>query len=98
LGYVTFIDKNQFMAVRSKHQIMQITPEEVLKNLRTARGTKQTDLAAQLSKPQSFVSKYESLERRLSFEEVEMVCQALDIKLIDFIKQLEQTRNQEPPQ
>lgn len=87
--------KNQFMAVRSKHQITHTTPEDVLKNIRTARGIKQADLAAQLSKPQSFVSKYESLERRLSFEEVEMVCQALDFKLLDFIKQLEQARTQE---
>jgi transcriptional regulator with XRE-family HTH domain len=98
LGYVPFVGKNQFMAVRSKHQMTHTTPEDVLKNIRTARGIKQTDLAVKIAKPQSFVSKYESLERRLSFEEVEMVCQALDIKLIDFIKQLEQTRNQEQNQ
>jgi transcriptional regulator with XRE-family HTH domain len=95
---VSFVGKNQFMAVRSKHQITHTTPEQVLKNIRTAQGIKQTDLAAQLSKPQSFISKYESLERRLSFEEVEIVCQALNIELVDFIKQLEHARNQEQNQ
>ncbi len=90
--------KNQFMAVRSKHQITHTTPEDVLRNIRVARGIKQADLAAQLSKPQSFVSKYESLERRLGFEEVEIVCQALNIELIDFIAQLEKARTQEQNQ
>ena len=83
------------MAVRLKHQIQHITPEDVLKNLRTTRGLKQTDLARALSKPQSFISKYESLERRLSFEEVEAVCLALNTNLVDFIALLHEARNQE---
>lgn len=83
------------MAVRLKHQIQYITPEGVLKNLRLTLGLKQTDLAQALFKPQSFISKYESLERRLSFEEVEAVCLALNTSLIDFIALLEKTRDQE---
>ncbi|MBL4909357.1 MAG: helix-turn-helix transcriptional regulator [Alteromonadaceae bacterium] len=45
-----------------------------LKNMRCFAGLSQQELADRLSKPQSFVSKYESGERQLKFLELELVC------------------------
>lgn len=39
-------------------------------------GLTQSELAGMLGKPQSYVNKYESGERRLDLPEVEEVCQA----------------------
>lgn len=50
---------------------------EVLKELRVSAGLTQAQLAEELSKPQSYVSKYESGERRLDFIEVLEVSDAL---------------------
>lgn len=56
-----------------------------LRNARTDAGFTQTDLASALSKPQSYVSKYESGERRLDLVEVENVCRVLKIPLAALI-------------
>ncbi len=48
----------------------------------------QSQLAAKLSRPQSFVSKYERGERRLDVVEFEQVAQALGIEPIRFLKRL----------
>jgi transcriptional regulator with XRE-family HTH domain len=71
------------------------TPESVLRQIRQTKDVRQTELAARLGKPQSFVSKYESLERRLSFEEVEEVCKNLGVTLLEFISQLETERQKQ---
>jgi transcriptional regulator with XRE-family HTH domain len=70
------------------------TPEMVLRTIRLEQGIRQADLADILSRPQSFVSKYESLERRLSFEEVEAVCAALNIDLFRFVERLRRARQE----
>lgn len=46
---------------------------------RLAGGFTQQEVASRLGKPQSFVSKYESGERRLDVVEFILVCTALDI-------------------
>lgn len=48
-----------------------------LVELREAKGLKQTDIAFQLGKPQSFVSKYERGERRLDIVELIAVAKIL---------------------
>lgn len=53
---------------------------EVLKRLRVEAGVTQIDMANRLDKPQSYVSKYESGERKLDFVEVMEICEALGIK------------------
>ena len=63
---------------------------ELLRNLREATGLRQVDLAQRLKRPQSFVSKYESGEKTLDFLEVRDVCRALDLSLIDFVRQFEE--------
>lgn len=65
-----------------KHDRYAINEEHLRKLLRQARkkrGLTQTALAAVLRKPQSFVSKYESGERLLSFVETIDVCRALNL-------------------
>ena len=47
------------------------------------------DMAQALHMPQSFVSKYESGERRLDPLELRAVCEAADITLAEFAKRLE---------
>ena len=42
-----------------------------------------------MRQPQSYVSKYESGERRLDLLELRQVCNALDISLEAFIRRLE---------
>jgi len=63
---------------------------ELLRKLREATGLRQVDLAERLKRPQSFVSKYESGEKTLDFLEVREVCRALDLSLVDFVRQFEE--------
>lgn len=62
---------------------------DLIKELRTKSGMTQADLAKELALPQSFVSKYETGERRLDLVEIRAVCQALDTSLLSFVKQFE---------
>jgi len=52
-------------------------------------GTTQVQLAEAMRMPQSFVSKYESGERRLDLLEIRDVCNALGISLVDFARRFE---------
>lgn len=58
----------------------------LLKQLRIQAGLTQTQVARKVDEPQSYVSKYESGEQRLDLNEVHMICTAIDISLIDFIR------------
>jgi transcriptional regulator with XRE-family HTH domain len=62
----------------------------LLRLVRHESGLRQVDVAAKLNVPQSFVSNYESGERRLDILELRDVCDALSITLPEFIKRLEQ--------
>jgi transcriptional regulator with XRE-family HTH domain len=55
---------------------------------REAAGLTQAQLAAKLSKPQSFVSKYERGERRLDVIEYVEVAEALGIDPVRFIRKI----------
>ena len=50
-----------------------------LVELREAKGLTQTDIALQLGKPQSYVSKYERGERRLDIVELIAVAKVLGV-------------------
>ncbi len=58
---------------------------ELLKKIRKDAGYTQVQLAEKLNKPQSFVSKYESGERRLDLVELNNLCLLLKIPLVDFV-------------
>lgn len=57
----------------------------LLRQVRLDAGLRQTDVAKKLGKPQSFVSNYESGERRLDLLELQAVCEVVGIKVEDFV-------------
>lgn len=59
-----------------------------LKQARIANGLRQSDVAEALNKPQSYVAKIESGERRLEFVEALNYCDALGIDPITIIRLL----------
>jgi transcriptional regulator with XRE-family HTH domain len=61
----------------------------LLRALREEKGFHQTDVAAALGHPQSFVSKYESGARRLDLLELKDVCDAVGVELKDFVSRFE---------
>jgi len=68
--------------------------QEVLASLllkvRRELGLRQIDVARLLGEPQSFVSKYESGERRLDLPELEQICKAMGVALSAFIRRYEE--------
>ncbi|UJX43166.1 helix-turn-helix transcriptional regulator [Desulfovibrio sp. JY] len=61
----------------------------LLLSLRKEAGLRQTELAARLGYPQSYVSKYESGQRRIDMIELEAICHALGITLREFVERFE---------
>ena len=61
---------------------------ELLRAERTLRRLSQEDLAAQLDRPQSFVSKYERGERRLDVAELLKILEVLDCEPSAFLRRL----------
>ncbi len=64
----------------------QKTFREAIKEIRNNRNLKQIKLAKKLKKPQSFVSKYETGERKLDFVEISEICKACDVSMEEFVK------------
>jgi transcriptional regulator with XRE-family HTH domain len=62
----------------------------LLRKVRRELGLRQVDVARLLGEPQSFVSKYESGERRLDLPELEQICKAMGVALSDFIRRYEE--------
>lgn len=67
---------------------------DLLRRLRLESGLTQVDLAKRLGEPQSYVSKYESGERRLDFLEIRHLCEHLKITVSDFSERLEAIINE----
>ncbi|MGH7110836.1 MAG: helix-turn-helix domain-containing protein [Stellaceae bacterium] len=67
-------------------------------SVRNDTGFTQQQLAEQIGKPQSFVSKYERGERRLDLIEFLAIAEALDIDPCQFIRDLQaDTRKKSRP-
>ena len=62
---------------------------EMLNQLRSSSGIRQIDLANKLDVHQSFVSKYESGERRLDLIELRRICNVLETNVVDFVTEFE---------
>jgi transcriptional regulator with XRE-family HTH domain len=60
--------------------------QSVLRDVRNEASLTQTELAVLLDRPQSYVSKYESGERRLDLPEIELICRAVGIELAKFVE------------
>lgn len=54
--------------------------QDVLVQCRDEQGLTQVQLAKKLAKPQSFISKYETGERKLTVGDFVAVCQALGVE------------------
>lgn len=66
----------------------------LLKRIRQEKGIRQVELADRLDVPQSFVSKYESGDRRLDILELRNVCEAIGMPFEEFIRELEKNLNE----
>ena len=68
--------------------------QQLLKRIRQDREIRQVELAERLSVPQSFISKYESGDRRLDILELRQICNIVGISLEEFIRKLEDSLNE----
>jgi ribosome-binding protein aMBF1 (putative translation factor) len=68
--------------------------QELLRQIRVDAELKQADLAERLGQAQSFVSKYESGERRLDLLELREICEAVGISLATFVRRFERSINE----
>lgn len=64
----------------------------LLRDARQEQHLSQAEVARKLRRPQSFVSKYETGERRLDLVELQQVCDAIGIKLATFVRRFETRR------
>lgn len=61
-----------------------------LRAKREGKGLTQCQLAKILNVQQTYVSKIETCERRLDILELMNICEALDISLIDFVREIDE--------
>lgn len=73
------------ITTQSNQEVLQF----LLRQIRLEANLRQIDLAQQLRQPQSFVSKYESGERRLDILELRKICEITGISLNEFAQRLE---------
>jgi transcriptional regulator with XRE-family HTH domain len=90
LGYSSNSSITAWMP-KSIYSAEQQKLQELLRQIREDAGVTQTELAAKLDRPQSFVSKYESGERRLDILELREVCKTLKLTFLDFVRRLERS-------
>jgi transcriptional regulator with XRE-family HTH domain len=60
--------------------------QNLLKAVREEANLTQVEVARRLGTPQSFVSKYESGERRLELPEIAAICESLEVPLVEFVR------------
>lgn len=62
---------------------------KLFKKIRLSKNITQLQLAELLDRPQSFVSKYESGERKIELSEFFLICYALDEPPSELIKEIQ---------
>lgn len=70
------------MSVSPRYKLFQ----KALLDARLGKGLTQSEVAARLRKPQSYVSKYESGERRLDVIEFLEVCEVMSVNPDSILK------------
>lgn len=73
------VRKSQSWHVKSIHDPHYIETIARLRAIREHQGISQSELAKRLGKPQSFVSKIETYERRMDLIEALEICRALGV-------------------
>lgn len=63
--------------------------QKALADVRLEKGLTQSEVASRLRKPQSYVSKYESGERRLDVIEFLEVCEAMSVSPHSILKKIQ---------
>ena len=87
------IDQDLHIKCAVKKNIRLNQQKQLLVLLRGARveaGLTQSELASRLGTDQTFVSKYESGERRLDILELREICRAIGIDFVNFVRKLDQ--------
>lgn len=79
---------------KSIYSCNQKVLQSLLRQIRLDANLSQTELAKRLGEPQSFVSKYESGERRLDIVELRSICKAMGVSLDAFVHRLEAALNE----
>jgi transcriptional regulator with XRE-family HTH domain len=69
----------------SRYELFQ----KALADARLEKGLTQSEVAVRLRKPQSYVSKYESGERRLDVIEFLEVCEAMSVSPHSILKKIQ---------
>ena len=72
----------------SHYDIAYLELRRILKELRKAKHLTQAQLARRLSVPQSFVSKYETGERRIDVIETAQICRVLETSMPQLLSKL----------
>lgn len=67
---------------------------QLLKSMREEQGLLQREIAERLRTPQSFVSKYESGERRIDLPELRRICDVLNTSCDEVVRRYEKLLNQ----
>lgn len=67
---------------------------KLLHDLRIEADLVQAELAKKIGKPQQYVSRYESGERRIDVVELRQICRALGLTLREFSKRYEEALGQ----
>lgn len=76
--------------IHDRYCAEELALRALLRDRRRNGGLRQADLAERLGVPQSFVSKYESGERLLTFTETVRILKEIEIDLKDVMDRLEQ--------
>ncbi|MDN7458580.1 MULTISPECIES: helix-turn-helix domain-containing protein [Burkholderia] len=79
--------------VKSLHSPSYVLFRQLLSKAREDAGLTQTEVAARLRRPQSFVAKYEGGERRLDVVEFIEVCAVLGVEPNSIITPLRKEKN-----
>jgi len=83
-GLVNLLEMGKSLSSKDGEKVAAL-----LRAVRSESGLTQAAVAQRLEVPQSFVSKYESGERRLDLVELRQICRALGISLGDFVRRFE---------
>ena len=93
LGYKSRYPIKGFV-IHDRYCEEELALRNFLRDRRKNAGLRQADLAERLGVPQSFVSKYESGERLLTFTETFTILRELGIDVRDVMDRLEKITNE----
>ncbi len=76
---------------KNRQRTYRLLLQKALREARIKAGLRQEEVAQRLGQPQSFVSKYETGERRLDLAELRDICEVLGVSLTDLVRKIEES-------